>query len=131
MTEDGRADRRAARRARGRRPPIRTDLFDVLSIEERVDDERTLREKARAVIQAGKLPNRRPDGMWGGPSAGDDCSICREPVKHGEVEFEIEFARDGNVRCLDKYHVHIHCFAAWESERYDLELARGGLQRTA
>ena len=91
-----------------------------------MDDERTLREKARAVIQAGKLPNRRPDGMWGGPSAGDDCTICREPVKHGEVEFEIEFARDGNVRCLDKYHVHIHCFAAWESERYDLELARGG-----
>ncbi len=96
-----------------------------------MDDERTLREKARAVIQAGKLPNRRPDGMWGGPSAGDDCTICREPVKHGEVEFEIEFARDGNVRCLDKYHVHIHRFAAWESERYDLERARGGLQRTA
>jgi hypothetical protein len=40
-------------------------------------------------------------------------------VKKDEMEFEIEFAHDGsNLEAgLDKYHVHIRCFAAWEFER--------------
>jgi hypothetical protein len=35
------------------------------------------------------------------------------------MEFEIEFARDGagTAAGLDKFHVHIRCFAAWEFER--------------
>ena len=33
------------------------------------------------------------------------------------MEFEIEFARDGDNPGLDKFHVHIRCFAAWEFER--------------
>lgn len=88
-----------------------------------MSDERTLREKAREVIQAGKLPNRRHDRMWGGPGVGADCAICRAPVKPDEVEFEIEFARDGDDPGRDKYHVHIPCFSAWEFERHHLERA--------
>lgn len=34
-----------------------------------------------------------------------------------EMEFEIEFARDGSNPGLDKFHVHLQCFAAWEFER--------------
>lgn len=33
------------------------------------------------------------------------------------MEFEIEFSHDGADPGLDKYHVHIRCFAAWELER--------------
>jgi hypothetical protein len=33
------------------------------------------------------------------------------------MEFEIEFAHDGVMPGLDKFHVHIRCFAAWELER--------------
>jgi hypothetical protein len=33
------------------------------------------------------------------------------------MEFEIQFARDGDNPGLDKFHVHIRCFAAWEFER--------------
>ena len=33
------------------------------------------------------------------------------------MEFEIEFAHDGDNPGLDKCHVHIRCFAAWEFER--------------
>ena len=91
-------------------------MADTVSL----NDERALREKAREVIQAGKLPNRRPDRMWGGPGAGADCTICGVPVKPGEVEFEIEFARGGDDRCLDQYHVHVRCLAAWEFERHNL-----------
>jgi hypothetical protein len=34
------------------------------------------------------------------------------------MEFEIEFAREANgIAGLDKFHVHIRCFAVWELER--------------
>jgi len=73
-----------------------------------------LREKAREAIRQGKLPGRRPDRTCGGPGAGAICAICEKPVSKDEVEFEIQFAQGGG---LDKYHVHIRCFAAWEFER--------------
>jgi hypothetical protein len=40
-------------------------------------------------------------------------------VAKDEMEFEIEFARDGGCPepGLDKFHVHLRCFAAWEFER--------------
>jgi hypothetical protein len=38
-------------------------------------------------------------------------------VKEDELEFEIQFARDGDHPGLDKFHVHVRCFAAWEFER--------------
>jgi hypothetical protein len=34
------------------------------------------------------------------------------------MEFEIQFARDGDNPGLDKFHVHVNCFAAWEFERH-------------
>ena len=89
-----------------------------------LNDESVLREKAREVIQAGKLPNRRPDRTWGGLGAGAECIICRAPLKPDEVEFEIEFVRNGNNPGLDQYRVHLRCFAAWELERDNLDLAR-------
>jgi hypothetical protein len=80
-------------------------------------DEKALREKARAVVQSGKLPSRRPDGTWGGLGVGASCTICELPVTKDQMEFEIEFARDGDNPGLDEFHVHIRCFAAWEFER--------------
>jgi hypothetical protein len=80
-------------------------------------DEAILREKAKAVVQGGKLPGRRPDRTWGGPGVGAPCSVCELPVTKQEMEFEIQFERDGDNPGLDKFHVHIRCFAAWEFER--------------
>jgi hypothetical protein len=77
-------------------------------------DELRLREQAREVIRAGKLPSRKPDRTWGGPGVGAACSVCGLPVKSDELEFEIQFARDGDNPGLDKFHVHVRCFAAWE-----------------
>jgi hypothetical protein len=78
--------------------------------------EYALREKARKVIQAAKLPNRCPDRTWGGPGVGANCVICSAPVNHDELELEIELAREGEGPGLSKYHFHIRCFAAWEAE---------------
>jgi hypothetical protein len=80
-------------------------------------DEKILREKARGVVRSGKLPSRRPDRTWGGPGVGAICAACELPVGRNEIEFEIQFARDGDNPGLDKYHVHLRCFAAWEFER--------------
>ena len=80
-------------------------------------DEHDLREQARTVIEAGKLPARRPDRTWGGPGVGAPCAVCGVPVGKDQLEFEIQFARDGGNPGLDKYHVHVRCFAAWEFER--------------
>jgi hypothetical protein len=80
-------------------------------------DESVIREKARAAVQSGKLPGRPPDRTWGGPGVGAACTICKLPVTKDEMEFEIQFAWDGDSPGLDKFHVHVRCFAAWEFER--------------
>lgn len=82
-----------------------------------MSDESTFRQKAREAIQAGKLPNRRPERTWGGRGAGADCTICGERVKHDEVELELEFAQGNDDSCRANYHLHIRCFEAWEFER--------------
>jgi hypothetical protein len=43
--------------------------------------------------------------------------VCGLPVINQEMEFEIQFSRDGDNPGLDTFHVHIRCFAAWEFER--------------
>ena len=47
--------------------------------------------------------------------------MCDLPVKRDELEFEIQFEHDGNSPGLDKFHVHIRCFAAWEFERWSAQ----------
>ena len=80
-------------------------------------DESILRAKARAAVENGKLPARRPDRTWGGPGVGAECTVCELPVTKHQMEFEIQFARDADNPGLDKFHVHVRCFAAWELER--------------
>jgi len=80
-------------------------------------DEKILREKAVVAIKNGKLPSRRPDRTWGGPGVGALCAVCELPVEQTELELEIQFAHDGGTPGLDKFHVHVRCFAAWEFER--------------
>ena len=81
-----------------------------------MQDEGALREKAREVLKQGKLPSGAPTRTWGGPGVGAPCSVCGLPVTKDEKEFEIQFEQEGGGG-LDKYHVHIRCFAAWEFER--------------
>jgi len=80
-------------------------------------DEGILREKVREAVRQGKLPARRPDRTWGGSGVGAPCSICDKPVTRADMEFEIQFEHDGAVPGLDKFNVHVRCFAVWELER--------------
>ncbi len=80
-------------------------------------EETILRQQARTAIQSGKMPAQRPDRTWGGPGVGAACAICERPVGRDELEFEVQFAHDGDSPGLDKFHLHLRCFAAWEFER--------------
>ena len=80
-------------------------------------DEEALRNKARAVVRAGKFPVRDPDRVWGGPGVGAPCAVCELPVERSEMEFEVQFETNGHTPGLDKFHLHRRCFAAWEFER--------------
>jgi hypothetical protein len=80
-------------------------------------DEAHLREDAREALRLGKLPSEQPARLWGGPGVGAVCAICRRPASRSQIEVAIEFARTGPVPGLDKYHLHLRCFAAWELER--------------
>lgn len=80
-----------------------------------MSDDMHLREKIREAIRNGRLPTRRPDRIWGGPSAGGVCALCREPLLQGELELEIEFARDDSS--AHSHQVHLRCFNVLESER--------------
>lgn len=78
-------------------------------------DESTLRLKAREAITVGKLPNARPERIWGGPGFGACCTVCSQPVRADEIGLELEFARHAAADPVNS-HVHLQCFAAWESE---------------
>jgi hypothetical protein len=58
-----------------------------------------------------------PTRTWGGPGVGAPCTVCGEPITKDQLEFEVQFARDGDNPGLDKFHIHVRCFAAWEFER--------------
>jgi hypothetical protein len=51
--------------------------------------------------------------------------VCGEAVTKDQMEFEVQFARDRDNPGLDKFHVHLRCFAAWEFER-----RQGGIEHS-
>lgn len=91
-------------------------------------DESELRRKAREVIQAGGMPERRPGRTWGGPGGGGECAICGDALAFDEMELELEFAPVSDGEDQLKRCVHVHCFAAWELELQsaDARLGKNG-----
>ena len=82
-------------------------------------EEPILREKAREAILGGKLPSRHLIGL-GGLGVGVECAICGCTVDEEQMEIEIQFSHDGGSPGLDKFDIHVQCFAAWEFERVRL-----------
>ena len=72
---------------------------------------------SRPVSGPAELPDRDPDRMWGGPSPGGRCAVCRSTLRRGELEIEIEFRRNGDFAEADRYRVHVGCFSVWQAAR--------------
>lgn len=79
-------------------------------------DKKRLRQKIRNVIEAGTLPDRRPERMWGGPGSGVVCALCGETVTADQTELELEFVANEQDGYL-VHHAHVGCFSLWEAER--------------
>jgi hypothetical protein len=81
-----------------------------------MSDEITLREKARELVRAGKLPNRRPDRVWGGAGFAErKCMLCGESVKQDELALELEFTRDDDGGLTNPC-LHVRCFSILDGE---------------
>jgi hypothetical protein len=81
-----------------------------------MDDKAKIHQKVREAIQAGKPPNRRPQRMSGGPGTGARCVICGDSIGQA-FEMRLEFAGDDGDPAEVKYHFHVSCYTAWDSER--------------
>ncbi len=75
--------------------------------------ESELRERARELIRDGRLPDRAPERVWGGPGSGATCALCAEMIPSKEMEYEADATVGSAVRTL---HFHFVCHAAWQLE---------------
>jgi hypothetical protein len=81
-----------------------------------------LQRTARESLASGRLPRMSSHCIWGGYGRGDVCSLCGEPIRSNEVEFELPELPDhpGNA-----FKFHITCHAAWQIECSDTETGAG------
>ena len=84
-------------------------------------DEPILRAQAREAIRSGRLPSRKADRVFGESGSRVTCAVCAELITPDQPEIEIEFRRHGAQPGLDRYFLHVRCFAAWELERTKIE----------
>ena len=76
--------------------------------------EEHLCELIRQALSAGRISSRPPDRVWSGPGIGASCPIRHDPVLHGEMKFEVGWARG---ECPPRVeHFHKPCLAAWVFE---------------
>ena len=72
-----------------------------------------LQRTAREGLASGRLPRVHSQCIWGGYGRGDVCSLCGEPIRSSEVEFEVAEHADGTGTAL---RFHITCHAIWQGE---------------
>jgi hypothetical protein len=77
-------------------------------------DQNFLRDRVRKTVQAGELPNRLPDRLFGGMPTGDRCAFCKEST-HGEMEVELVFNANGHPG-QTTYYAHPRCFSLFVAE---------------
>ena len=85
-----------------------------------MSNEQRIRALARAILHAGLMPRRDPEGTWGGMGIDVPCAICGELIGPDQATYELQFRREGKADALDRFHLHLRCFAAWEMERTKL-----------
>jgi hypothetical protein len=74
-------------------------------------------DELRRNAKEGRLPDRRPDRMWGGHGNGSEaCTLCGKVLRPDEVSLDLEYGDPVDESVLT-YSVHLHCFSAWDDER--------------
>lgn len=81
------------------------------------DNERELRCRASAALNAEALPRVRPERMWSSGGCGELCPVCGRSIEPSEWEFELEFAPTQGGNTAREFHLHLPCFTAWDMAR--------------
>jgi len=81
-----------------------------------------LKRTARESLASGRLPRMHSQCIWGGYGRGDRCSLCGEPIRTTEVEFEVPESEDSRGA---GFRFHITCHAVWQLECADEGPAAG------
>ena len=82
-----------------------------------MDDEESLRLRARGKIDRGEVPNRSPMRLWGGPPGVVACAICDRTLPRSELAVTLLFEPLTLDVRGEVYHLHLRCMAVWELER--------------
>lgn len=77
-------------------------------------EDSALRARARALLDAGKLPQAEPSSTWAGSGRDEACCVCRILVRRDEIGFDLAFRSSGDEVEL---HMHTRCRIAWEQAR--------------
>src|SRR5882672_6628519 len=82
-----------------------------------------LQRTARECLASGRLPRMHSQCIWGGYGCGDVCSLCGEPIRSTEVEFEVPEPEAGGRHADHQpaapgtaFKFHITCHAVWQLE---------------
>jgi hypothetical protein len=82
-----------------------------------------LQRTARECLASGRLPRMQSQSIWGGYGRGDVCSLCGEPIRSTEVEFEVPEPEDGGRHAEHRhaapaaaFKFHITCHTVWQLE---------------
>ena len=77
-------------------------------------DEISLRERAKQLLVAGRLPASDPATSWAGSGRGELCCICQVLVRPDQIGFDLAFRMPQREVEL---HMHSRCRIAWEQAR--------------
>ena len=77
-------------------------------------DETHLRERARRLLAAGRLPVSEPVASWAGAGRSQRCYVCHVLVRPDQIAFDLSFRTPESEVEL---HMHSHCRIAWEWAR--------------
>ncbi len=70
-----------------------------------------LRKLATDRIATRVLPGEIPEHLWAGQGNGLPCSLCDQPIRSEEIEYEFESPVTGAERT---YRFHLRCHAMWQ-----------------
>jgi hypothetical protein len=77
-------------------------------------DETSLRERARQLLLAGRLPSSDPATSWAGSGRGERCCVCQVLVRPDQIGFDLAFRMPQREVEL---HMHSRCRIAWDQAR--------------
>jgi hypothetical protein len=70
---------------------------------------------AKRRIEAGELPCYRVRHIWGSHGSGACCSLCDQPIRAEEIEYEVASGPEAHERA-QTLRFHLACHAIWQAE---------------